>query len=103
MLLFQVSYERFLEEIHHEKMQPGDKNQLELEDLGNMFAYYLTSLDRKIGFVFVIEKKKMSDVQKVQLNSMSKPSKRIRDSVQLTVISDALERIEQTLKTISRI
>ena len=98
MLLFQVSYERFMEEIRNEKIQPGDKNQLELEDLGNLFIYYLTSLDRKIAFVFVIEKNKIPDIQKMQLNSISKPSRRIRESVELTAISDTLARIEQSLK-----
>lgn len=102
MMLFQVTYDRFQEEIRNEKMQPGDKNQLELEDLGTVFAYYLTSLDRKIAFVFVVGKKEITDVQRIQLNPISKPSRRIRDSVQLTTISDSLERIEQALRTVPR-
>ena len=98
MMLFQVSYDRFLEEIRHEKMQPGDKNQLECEDLGSLVAYYLYSLDRPVAFVFVISKDELTDVQRIQLAEISKQSKRIRDSVQLTAISDALERIEKNLK-----
>jgi len=84
MTIFQVSYERFLEEIRHEKMQQGDKNQLECEDLGTLVAYYLYSLDRPIIYVFVVKKSEMTDVQKAQLIPLSKQSRRIRDSVQLT-------------------
>ncbi len=98
MMLFQLSYERFLEEIRNEKVQPGDKNQLECEDLGNLVAYYLFSLDRPIAFVFVIKKDDMTDVQKFELSPISKQSMLIRESVQLTTISDALEKIEQNLK-----
>ena len=98
MTLHLVSYERFLEEIRHEKMEPGDINQLECEDLGNLVAYYLYSLTRPVAFVFVIKKSEMTPVQKIELSPMSKQSRRIRDSIQLTAISDALERIEQNLK-----
>jgi len=84
-------------------MIPGDKNQLELEDLGKLVAYYLYSLDRPITFVFVTKKNQLTDVQKLQLNPMSKQSKRIRDSVQLTTISNALERIESELKKSPRV
>ena len=55
-MLFQVSYERFLEEIRNEKIEEGNRNQLEEEDLGNMLAYYLNSLDRPQTYVFVVEK-----------------------------------------------
>jgi len=98
MMLFQVSYGRFLEEVRHEKMEPGDINQLECEDLGTLVAYYLYSLTRPVAFVFVIKKSQMTDVQKMELAPKSKQSRRIRDSVQLTTISDALNRIEQNLK-----
>jgi len=98
MMLFQVSYGRFLEEIKYENVVPGGKSQLECEDLGSLVAYYLYSLDRPITFVFVIKKSEMTDVQKANLAPMSKQSRRIRDSIQLTAISDALNRIEQNLK-----
>ena len=103
MMLFQVSYERFIEEIRHEKMEPGDINQLECEDLGTLVAYYLYSLTRPIAFVFVIKKDKMTDIQKMELAPISKQSIRIRDSVELTAISDALQKIEQNLKVIPQI
>ena len=98
MMLFQVSYERFLEEIKYENVFPGGKSQLECEDLGSLVAYYLYSLDRPVSFVFVIKKSEMTDVQKVNLSPISKQSIRIRDSVQLTAIADALNRIEQNTK-----
>ena len=98
MLMFQVSYERFLDEIRNEKIQPGDKNQLELEDLGKILVYYLTSLDRKIAFVFVVEKSEITIQQKINLNGISKPSIRIRDSIELTTISKSLEKIEESLR-----
>jgi len=97
MMLFQISYNRFLDEIRHEKIEPGDINQLEVEEIGNLLAYYLTSITRKIAFVFVVEKSKITDVQKLQLDNISKPSRRIRDSVELSNISDTLARIEQNL------
>ncbi len=96
-MLFQVDYDRFLEEINNEKIKAGDKNQLELEDLGTMWAYYLNSLDRPQTYVFVIEKDKITDVQKINLNSMSKISKRIKDESQLVNISETLKRIEENL------
>lgn len=96
-MLFQVDYDRFLEEIKNEKIQPGDKNQLELEDLETMWAYYLNSLDRPQTYVFVVGKDEITDVQKINLNSMSKLSKRIKDESQLVNISETLKRIEENM------
>ena len=96
-MLFQVSYKRFLEEIRNEKINEGDRNQLEVEDLGSMFAYYLNSLDRPQTYVFVVEKDEMTDVQKITLNPISKPSRRIIEESQLKNISETLKRIEENL------
>ena len=100
MLLFQVSYDRFKEEIGNEKMKPEDKNKLECDDMGDTVAYYLTSLDRKIAFVYVVSKKELSKVQSFYLAPLSKLSKRITDSNfnQLLNMGRTLERIELALK-----
>ncbi len=97
MTLFQVSYERFQEEIRFEKITDQDKNQLELEDLGTSFAFYLSSLDRNKEFVYVVKKDEFTDVQKVQLFPISRESVRIRDTTQLKII-EALNRIKMTLQ-----
>ena len=96
-MLFQVDYKRFLEEVNNEKIKPDDKNQLELEDLGTMWAYYLNSLDRPQTYVFVVGKDEITDVQKINLNSMSKSSKRIIEDIELKNISETLKRIEENL------
>ena len=97
-MLFQVSYKRFIEEIRFEKITDQDKNQLEVEDLGRSLAYYLSSLDRNKEFVWVVRKRELTPVQKAFLNPISRPSKRIRDSMQLKNIKEALERIEQQFR-----
>ena len=96
MLIFQVSYDRFREEIINEKMKPEDKNKLECDDMGDRIAYYLTSLDRKIAFVYVVSKEEITPVQMVYLGPLSRLSKRITDSNfnQLLSIGKTLERIE---------
>ena len=76
-MMFQVSYERFLEEIRFEKIGQGAKDQIEVEDLGTMLAYYLVCFERRKTFVFVVEKTQITDVMKYELNSKSKPSRRI--------------------------
>lgn len=96
-MLFQVSYKRFLEEIRFEKITDQDKNSLEIEDLGNTFAFYLGSLDRNKEFVYVVRKDEFTDIQKTELLPISGQSVRIRDTTQLKIIK-TLERIEQVLK-----
>ncbi len=97
-MLFQVSYKRFLEEIRFEKIGSENKDTLEVEDLGTMFAFYLESIDRPKEFVFVVSKQEISDVQKAQLFPISKPSVRIRETLELKKINETLEKIEQSLK-----
>ncbi len=96
-MIFLVSYERFLEEIRIENIDDKSKNKLELEDLGDMFAYYLIPFERKQSFVFVVSKKELTAVQKINLDPISKPSKRIIEDTQLKNISETLTRIEENL------
>ena len=96
-MIFQVSYERFLEEIRFEKIGQGAKDQLEVEDLGSMFAYYLICFQRNKTFVFIVEKSEITEVIKFELNSKSKPSRRIIEDTQLKSISESLKRIEENM------
>ena len=96
-MLFQVSYDRFIREIGVEKIKPGDRNVLEIEDLGTMWAYYLNSLDRHQTYVLIIGKEELSDIQKSNLDAMSMPSKRIAETINLRIINETLKRIEQQL------
>ena len=98
MQFFQVSYERFLEEIRIEDITETGKDKLECEDLGDALAYYLTSIDRPKGFVYVVLKKELTEVQIMQLKPISRLSKRIDDSSKLRQMVQTLERIEQSLK-----
>ena len=97
-MIFQVSYERFLEEIRFEKIGQDAKDQLEVEDLGNMLVYYLVCFERKKTFIFVVEKSEMTEVMKYELNSKSKPSRRIKNNQELRQIIMLLEKIENKLE-----
>ena len=97
-MIFQVSYERFLEEIRFEKIGQGAKDQLEVEDLGNMLVYYLVCFERKKTFIFVVEKSEMNETMKYELNHKSKPSRRIKNNQELRQIIILLERIENKLE-----
>ncbi len=96
-MLFQVSYDRFLEEIRFEKIEESAKDKLEREEQGDNIIYYLTSFDRPKVFVLVVGKDELTDVQKLNLNRLSGPSKRIIDSTELIKINQTLEKIEQNL------
>ncbi len=98
-MLFQVSYDRFKEEIINEKITAEGKDKLECQDLGTGFAYYLSSLDRPKTFVYVVRKSEMTDVQKVYLIPLSKLSTRLTEDSKLMAIAQTLERIELALKT----
>ncbi len=101
-MLFQVEYDRFIREIAVEKIKAGDKNVLEIEDLGTNFAYYLNSLDRYQTYVLVVGKKELSHVQKSNLDAISMPSKRITESDNLRIINETLKRIEENLNKIPK-
>ncbi len=96
-MLFQVEYDRFIREIMVEKLKAGDKNVLEVEDLGTMWAYYLNSLDRYQTYVLVVGKNELSSVQKSNLDTISLPSKRITETLNLRIINETLKRIENNL------
>ena len=96
-MLFRVDYDRFIREIGVEKIKPGDRNVLEIEDLGTMWAYYLNSLDRYQTYVLVVGKDELSDIQKSNLDAMSMPSNRITETMDLRIINETLKRIEQQL------
>ena len=96
-MMFLVSYERFLEEIRIENIDDKSKNKLELEELGDRFAYYLIPFERKQTFVFVVGKKEITPVQKFNLNPLSRLSRRIIEDTQLKNISETLTRIEANL------
>ena len=98
MMLFQVSYERLMEEIRNEKIDPNSKDKLEREDLGEAFAYYLTSFDRPKVYVYVVLKSELTDIQANQLFPLSKDvDRRITDNFKLKAIADTLNRIEGQL------
>lgn len=97
MQFFQVQYDRFLEEIRNEKISEEGKDKLECDDLGDALAYYLTSIDRPKGYVYVVLKSEMTDVQKIQLAPISRLAKRLTDDSKLIQIAETLKRIEQQL------
>ncbi len=98
MLLFQVSYDRFKEEIINEKITPESKDKLECQVLENGFVYYLTSVDRPKTFVYTVLNSEITEVQKIYLTPLSKFSTRLTDSSNLMVIAKTLERIELALQ-----
>ena len=100
-MLFQVSYERLIKEVGVEKIKAGDRDSLELEDLGNAWAYYLSSLDRPKDYVFVVLKKDLTKAQELTLGPLSRPvDRRITEGSQLRNISETLQRIEVNLNKI---
>lgn len=100
-MLFQVSYGRFIKEIGVEKLKAGDRDSLEVEDLGDGLAYYLTSLDRPKSYVFVVLKKELTNAQRITLEPLSRPvDRRITDDMKLRNISETLKRIEENLNKI---
>ena len=99
-MLFRVDYDRFIREIGVEKIKPGDRNVLEIEDLGTMWAYYLNSLDRHQTYVLIVGKKELSSIQKSNLDAMSMPSRRITETLNLRIINETLRRIENNLNKI---
>ena len=96
-MLFQVTYKRFIKEIGNEKINPDSKDKIEFEDLGDTFAYYLSSFDRPKTYVYVVRKDEITDVQIQQLGPLSEPSVRIRDTMSLKIV-ESLRRIEEQLK-----
>lgn len=100
--LFEISYLRFLDEVRHAKLIPNGTNKIEEEDLGEMFAFYLTPVGIDKTYVTVIEKNKITDVQRSTLMAFAKPARRIKDNV-LSDISQTLLRMEEDFKKVPMI
>ena len=79
---------------------PDGNHKIESEDLGNMFAFYLTPVGINKTYVTVIEKNKITDVQKMNLIPFTKPARRIKENTELREISEQLRKIEQVLTKI---
>jgi hypothetical protein len=103
--LFEVTFDRFLDEMKQAKLMPNGFNKIEAEDLGEMYAFYLTLVGISKTYVTVIEKDKITGVQKMNLSPYSKPSRRIiqTNEIKLKLISDSLFRIEEELKKTQKI
>ncbi len=94
-MMFQVSYKRFLEEIRIENITPEGKDKLEVEDLDDMFAYYLVSIDRNKTFVFVASKTELSPTQKMYLDSISRSSKRVIDIALKKSVNEVILKVDE--------
>lgn len=100
MIIFQVTFERFMDEVRTENIDKDSKNKVELEDLGDMIVLYLVPFELRKVFMTVLEKSEISDVQQLQIQEISKPSKRFVDETKLKDISDSLLRLEEEFKKI---
>jgi len=98
-MLFQVSYERLMQEVKLENIEAGQKDSLELEDLGDAWAYYLSSIDRPKTYVFVVLKSELTQIQILNLAPISRlVDRRITESLQLSSIAKSLKRLEDNLQ-----
>lgn len=100
MIIFQVTFERFMDEVREEKIVPEGRNKIEFEELKEVIALYLVPLELNKVFMAVIEKSELTDVQKLQINEISKPSKRFVDDSKPKDISASLLRLEEEFKKI---
>ncbi len=97
-MLFQVSFERFMEEVRRENISSETRNKVEKEDFGNLIAYYLVPFELRKQYVFVATKDELPRVHMIRLEEISEPSKRITDSSSLKNISNTLIRLEEEFK-----
>ncbi len=100
MIIFQVTFERFMEEVRVENINSESKNEVELEDIGDMIILYFVPFELRKAFMTVIEKSELNNVQKLQIAEISKPSKRVVNNSKLKDISDSLLRLEEEFKKI---
>ena len=100
MIIFQVTFERFMDEVRVEHISSETKNEVELEDLGDMIVLYFVPFELRKAFMTVVEKSELNKVQKLQIAEISKPSKRVVDDNKLKDISDSLIRLEEEFKKI---
>lgn len=102
-MLFQVTYDRFVEEITQEKISPEGRNEVEKEELKDLVIYYLVPLEQRKVFVYIAKKDELTEVQKFNLDSVSKISKRLTDDSGLKDVTETLNKIEQNLRKIPEI
>ena len=79
------------------------RNNIEVEQEGDMISLHLTSLTKNKDFVVVLHKNELSRVDKMNLAEVSRPSIKINDSSQLSQlknISETLKKVEENLKKI---
>ena len=96
--LFEITFERFLDEIKREKISPDGHNTIEMEDVGNgMFAFYLTIVGIDKTYVTVVEKEKITDFHKMNLLPVSKPARRINETADIKTVSETLKNLAELL------
>ena len=96
--LFEITFERFLDEVRREKLSPDGHNQLEMEDLGNnMYAFYLTIVGINKTYVTVVEKERITDFHKMNLMPVSKPARRINETADIKTVSETLKNLAELL------
>ena len=91
-MLFEVTFDRFMEEVRDENISSDTRNFVEVEEIGEMFVFYLVKLELDKQFVTRVSKKELTDVQRVQIMSLSKPSIRVVE--ELGVINKIQQLIE---------
>lgn len=91
-MLFEVTFDRFMEEVRDENIGPDTRNFVEVEEIGEMFVFYLVKLELDKQFVTRVKKEELTDVQRVQIMSLSKPSIRVIE--ELGVINKIQQLIE---------
>ena len=96
--LFEITYERFIDEIEKTGVLGGGRNPIEVEEKGEMLIFYVTLPDINKTYTTVIAKDKITDVQKLNLMPKSKPARRITEDSDLKNISESLVRIEENLR-----
>jgi len=100
-MLFEISFARFKDEIKQERLNPQSRNKIEVEDLGDTYAFYFTPVGINKSYTTVILKEDLSDVDRFYFAPIALPARRITDSAGLMNISDSLNRLEEEFKKIS--
>ena len=95
--LFEITYERFLDEVRNAKLTPGGQNKIEMEDLNNLYAFYLTEVGIDKTYVTIVEKEKITDFQKMNLIPLCKPARRVKESADLKNMSEILKNLAELM------
>ena len=75
--LFEISFERFVEEVNRERITPDSRNRLEMEDSGDTVTFYLTPIGIDKTYRTKIPKTEFSQFKRFFFDPLSKPSKRV--------------------------